>query len=130
MAWPPALTNTRLANTIRNCEMTGTLPMLASIMLAMDKPTDAAKVCPPTTKVATTICKIKPAIKPMASWLKISSKPWADVGSMTGHWCKGYTSHASTNAVKIRNRRLKAGKEKIGAAIIKAEMRSMGQRKV
>ena len=35
--------------TIINCEMTGTLPMLGSTMLAMDKPMAAAMLWPPTT---------------------------------------------------------------------------------
>ena len=37
-ACPPKPTKISVAMTSRNCEMTGTLPMLGSIMVAMDKP--------------------------------------------------------------------------------------------
>ena len=35
-----------------------------------------------------------------------------------------------TSAIKMRSRRLKAVREKMGAVTIKAEMRSMGHKKV
>ena len=37
-ACPPSPTKISVAKTNKNCEMTGTLPMLGSIMVAIDKP--------------------------------------------------------------------------------------------
>ena len=75
--------------TMSSCEMTGTLPMLGSIMLAMDRPMAAAMLWPATTTAATTICRIRPMVAPIMIWLKTSTRPWALVGSITGQVYRG-----------------------------------------
>ena len=53
-ACPPKPTKISVPKTNKNCEMTGTLPMLGSIMVAMDKPMAFAMDCPATTMAAVT----------------------------------------------------------------------------
>ena len=88
-AWPPKPTKMSVASTNKNWEITGTLPMLGSIMVAMDKPMALAMDWPATTMAAVTTCSMRPISKPIMSWLQISKSPLGVRGSMTGHSCMG-----------------------------------------
>jgi len=67
MAWPPRLTKISVDMISRNCAITGTLPTLGSIRLAIDRPMELEMVCPATTTAAVTICKTRPMKAPIIS---------------------------------------------------------------
>ena len=62
---PPNPKNIRVEQTTRNCEITGTLPIFASIIFAMLKPIDVDIPWPPTISAALTICNIRPMVTPI-----------------------------------------------------------------
>ena len=67
MPWPPKPTKIKVPITNKNWLMTGTLPMLGSIMVAIDKPMALAMDMPATTMAEVTTCSMRPMSKPIMS---------------------------------------------------------------
>ena len=79
---PPMPKNTSVPRIVKNCDSKGTLPMLGSIMVAMDKPMALAMDCPAIKMADVTTCNINPIKRPIINWLPISIKPLALKGSI------------------------------------------------